>query len=74
SAAGQKVFASKGYRPVLSDVAVGSVAGANDPANPFPAVPKLQTIADLGGWSAVNKKYFDKDTGIVTKIESGGGG
>jgi len=69
---GQKIFASKGYRPALDGVTVGSVAGANDPANPFPAVAKLQTIADLGGWSAVNKKYFDKETGIVTKIAAGG--
>jgi sulfate/thiosulfate-binding protein len=71
---GQKVFAGKGYRPVVKGVTVGNVAGANDPANPFPAVPKLQTIAELGGWSAVNKKYFDKATGIVTKIMAGAGG
>jgi ABC-type sulfate transport system substrate-binding protein len=37
-------------------------------------VPELQTIAGLGGWSAVNKKYFDKGTGIVTKIMAGTGG
>jgi sulfate/thiosulfate transport system substrate-binding protein len=74
SPAGQKVFASKGYRPVLKDVPVGTVTGANDPANPFPTVAKLQTIADLGGWSTVNKKYFDKKTGIVTKIMAGTGG
>ena len=72
SADGQRIFASKGYRPVLDGMPVGSVAGANDPANPFPTVAKLQTIADLGGWSAVNKKYFDKDTGIVTRIMAGG--
>jgi sulfate transport system substrate-binding protein len=71
---GQKVFISKGFRPVIEGVAVGNVAGANDPANPFPTVAKLQTIADLGGWSAVNKKYFDKTTGIVTGIISGGRG
>jgi sulfate/thiosulfate-binding protein len=74
SADGQKIFAGKGYRPVLSGVSVGSVAGANDPAHPFPAVPKLQTIAGLGGWSAVNKKYFDKQTGILTRIVAGKGG
>jgi sulfate/thiosulfate transport system substrate-binding protein len=73
SAEGQKVFASKGYRPVLPGVTVGNVAGANDPANPFPSVAKLETIADLGGWSAVNKKYFDKTDGIVTKIVGGAG-
>ncbi len=69
---GQKILAGKGYRPVLDGVTVGSVAGANDPAKSFPAVAKLQTIANLGGWSAVNKKYFDKETGIVTKIAAGG--
>ncbi|HEX8304016.1 MAG TPA: extracellular solute-binding protein [Jatrophihabitans sp.] len=74
SADGQKVFAGKGYRPVIKDVPVGAVTGANDPANPFPAVAKLQTIADLGGWSAVNKKYFDKNAGIVTRIMAGKGG
>ena len=73
SAAGQKVFASKGYRPVLDNVTTGNVPGANDPAHPFPKVAKLQTIADLGGWSAVNKKYFDKTSGIVTKIVGGAG-
>ena len=73
SAAGQKLFASHGYRPVLSGVTVGTVQGANDPANPFPAVKKLETIADLGGWSAVNTRFFDKTDGIVTKIESGQG-
>ncbi len=73
SAAGQKIFASHGYRPVLSGVTVGTVQGANDPANPFPAVKKLETIADLGGWSAVNTRFFDKTDGIITKIESGQG-
>ena len=74
SADGQRIFASKGFRPALDGVPVGSVAGANDPAHPFPAVPKLQTIADLGGWGAVNAKYFDKSAGIVTKIIAGTGG
>jgi sulfate transport system substrate-binding protein len=36
-------------------------------------VDKLTTIGDLGGWSAVNKKFFDADTGIVTKIENASG-
>ena len=74
SADGQKIFASKGFRPVIEDVAAGNVPGANNPADPFPTVAKLQTIQDLGGWSAVNKKYFDKDSGIVTRIISGAGG
>jgi sulfate transport system substrate-binding protein len=73
SAAGQKILASKGYRPVDPTVPVGTVQGANDPGNPFPAVPTLTTIAELGGWSAVDTKFFDKNTGIVTKIEGSGG-
>jgi sulfate/thiosulfate transport system substrate-binding protein len=72
SPAGQAIFASKGFRPVGDGVTVGSVTGANDPANPFPTVAKLETIDELGGWTAVNKKYFDKTDGIVTKIEAGG--
>ncbi len=73
SDAGQKIFASKGFRPVVTGIQVGTVEGANDPASPFPAVPHLTTIAELGGWSAVNKKYFDKQTGIVPKIEGSSG-
>lgn len=71
SGPGQEIFASKGFRPVLAGTKVGTVQGANDPANPFPAVPKLTTIADLGGWSAVNDKFFG-DHGIVTRIEKSG--
>jgi len=73
SAAGQKVFLSKGYRPVLAGVPAGSVPGANDPANPYPRVKTLTTITDLGGWTDVNKKYFDKTDGIITKILAGSG-
>jgi sulfate transport system substrate-binding protein len=73
SDAGQKILASKGYRPVDPTVPTGTVQGANDPSDPFPAVAKLTTIADLGGWKAVDTKFFDKDSGIVTKIESAGG-
>jgi ABC-type sulfate transport system substrate-binding protein len=68
SEAGQEIFASKGFRPVLPGVKVGAVKGANDPGNPFPTVAKLTTIADLGGWSVVNDKFFG-DNGIVTQIE-----
>jgi len=68
SDAGQKIFASKGFRPVSTSVDAGTVQGANDPAHPFPKVAKLTTIADLGGWDAVNKKFFG-DSGLVTAIE-----
>jgi sulfate/thiosulfate transport system substrate-binding protein len=72
SAAGQQIFAAHGFRPVVLGVAPGTVKGANDPVHPFPTVPKLVTIASLGGWSAVNDKFFDTSTGIVTKIEGSG--
>ncbi len=68
SDAGQKIFASKGFRPV-NGVDPGTVAGANTPDNPFPPVKHLLTIADLGGWSTVNTEFFDPDNGIATKIE-----
>lgn len=71
SPAGQQIFASKGWRPALSGVNPGTVEGATDPSNPFPQPAKLDTIADLGGWSVVNDKFFG-DNGIVTKIEAAG--
>jgi sulfate transport system substrate-binding protein len=69
STQGQQIFASKGFRPVLPGVSVGTVQGANDPSNPFPTPAKLITIASLGGWSKVNDEFFG-DSGIVTKIEN----
>jgi sulfate transport system substrate-binding protein len=56
---GQKIYAANGYRP--------TVAGVGGPS--FPTVPGLFTIKDLGGWSAVNKEFFDPTTGIVAGIE-----
>jgi sulfate/thiosulfate transport system substrate-binding protein len=67
---GQEIFASKGFRPVLSGVDVGTVEGANDPSNPFPTPQTLVTIDQLGGWSKVNDEFFDEENGIVTKIEA----
>ena len=66
---GQEIFASKGFRPVLTGVNVGTVQGANDPSNPFPQPAKLITIEQLGGWSKVNDEFFG-DNGTVTKIEA----
>ena len=71
SDAGQKIFASKGWRPAKSGVNPGTVQGANDPSNPYPTVQKLKTIDDLGGWTKVNTEFFDPTNGIVTKIEGG---
>ena len=56
----QKLFADKGYRPV-----VGSVLAATT----FLAPSSLFTIEKFGGWSEVKSKFFDPEEGLVTKIE-----
>lgn len=58
---GQKIWAEAGFRPV--DPAV-----AAEFAGDFPVPQKLWTIADLGGWSAVEASLFDKDTGLLSAI------
>jgi len=60
----QKIFASKGYRPVISSLVDKSK---------FPTPPGLFTIDKLGGWSAVTKKFFDPASGVVAKIEQSNG-
>lgn len=74
---GQAIFASKGFRPVVT-IDVPEVDGANDPEHPFPTPKHLVTIDDLGGWSEINKKFFatqDKDgsDGLVTVIQNESG-
>ncbi len=73
SADGQQVFARHGFRPVDPSVTPGTVSGANNPVDPFPAVKKLVTIQELGGWKSVTTKFFDPKTGIVTKIQDASG-
>jgi sulfate/thiosulfate-binding protein len=60
SPAGQKIWAEKGYRPVIEGVAT---------PGQFPTPSKLFTIESLGGWTKVDKEFFETNTGIVTKIE-----
>ena len=60
SPAGQKIWAEQGYRPVLSSVASQFH---------FPKPKTLFTIDSLGGWTSVNVKFFDPQTGIVTHVE-----
>src|SRR5215211_3064598 len=60
SAKAQQVFVQKGYRPVNEQVAATAE---------FPTPSGLFTIKDLGGWSEVNKKFFDKKAGIMADIE-----
>ena len=57
---GQEIFQSKGYRP-LDEALVDK--------SKFPTPSKLFTIDKLGGWSAVNDKFFDPDKGVVAEIE-----
>lgn len=57
---GQTEFVKKGFRPVTDlDLSGIEVEGAIDPANPFPEPTNLATAADLGGWSEINKVWFD---------------
>jgi sulfate/thiosulfate-binding protein len=58
----QEIFAKHGYRPVDS-----SVGGR------FPTPKQLFTIDQLGGWSKVNKEFFDPDKGSVANIEAEAG-
>ena len=58
--AAQKIFASKGYRPVLSNLV---------DKKQFPTPKGLFTIEKLGGWSTVNDKFFDPQKGVVAGIE-----
>ena len=57
----QGIFASKGYRPVVDGV--GSEFDYPDP-------PNLFTIDDLGGWSDVRKRFFDREESIFLDIEN----
>ena len=67
--AGQRAFALKGYRPVVSGVDTSGIPGAKDANNPFPTPKKLLTVAnDFGDWDTLSKKFFDAKTGIVTLI------
>jgi sulfate/thiosulfate-binding protein len=59
---GQEKFAEWGYRPVNQEVLDANKAK-------FPDPPGLFTIDDLGGWSDVSKRFFDKDGGVLAGIE-----
>ena len=66
SAAGQTIWAQKGYRPVLQSV-------ASQFASKFPTPPQLFTIEYLGGWTRATKEFFAPQTGSITKIEEAAG-
>lgn len=58
----QREFAKVGFRPVYPNISA-------EFSNQFPPIRTLFTIADLGGWDAVQTKFFD-DGAIFDKILS----
>ena len=69
--ASQQIFADYGYRPI-----VPSVLKANQAKGKFPVRPGQFTIDEkwLGGWTKVQKEFFDPDTGVMARIERHVGG
>ena len=61
--AAQKLYGQEGYRPVVPSVAKQFK---------YPARPQLFTIRWLGGWTKLQKKFFDPNTGVMARIERGG--
>ena len=56
----QKLYESKGYRPVIASLVDKSK---------FPTPPNLFKIDKLGGWSTVTDEFFDPDKGYLVDIE-----
>ena len=61
----QRIFAQNGYRPIVKGVTQGLS---------FPSRPQLFTIKYVGGWPAVEKRFFDPRTGLMSKIIASSGG
>jgi sulfate transport system substrate-binding protein len=57
-------FAKVGFRPVDE-----TVAKTKEFAEKYPAVKTLSTVQDLGGWDAVQKKFFD-DGALFDQIQA----
>jgi sulfate transport system substrate-binding protein len=57
----QKIFAQNGYRPIVPGIA---------PDAQFKTPSGLFTINDLGGWTAVNTKFFDPTSSVMATIEN----
>lgn len=50
----QRIFAENGFRPVVPEVEKAF-------STQFPPVKKLLTVEDFGGWSKVQKEFFEDD-------------
>jgi sulfate/thiosulfate-binding protein len=57
---GQKIFASKGYRPVDESLV---------DKKEFPTPKQLFDITKFGGWDTVSDKFFDPSKGVMAKVE-----
>jgi sulfate transport system substrate-binding protein len=55
----QKIFGEKGYRSIREDLVDKTT---------YPTPKNLFTIDDLGGWSAVNKEFFDPEGSVMASI------
>jgi sulfate/thiosulfate transport system substrate-binding protein len=56
----QKIFGENGYRPVVKGVAKQFH---------YPKPAGLFKIVDFGGWTKVQKQFFDRTSGIMVKVE-----
>ena len=60
----QQEFVKLGFRPVDE-----TLAQTKEVTDKFPKVKTLGTVADFGGWSAIDKKFF-ADGGVFDKIQA----
>jgi len=60
----QRIFGKLGYRPIVPAIAKEFS---------FPTPAGLFTIQKFGGWSTVNKQFFDPATGSIAKVEQSAG-
>jgi sulfate transport system substrate-binding protein len=58
----QRIFAAKGFRPLLPDL-----LKEPDNVKKFPAVTDLFTIEEFGGWPKVSKELFG-EAGKISKL------
>jgi sulfate/thiosulfate-binding protein len=58
--AAQQIFGENGYRPVVKSVAKKFH---------FTTPPKLFKIDAFGGWTQVQRQFFDRQNGIMVKVE-----
>jgi sulfate/thiosulfate transport system substrate-binding protein len=59
SAEAQKIYAAKGYRPVVEE---------HLDEKRYPTPSGLFKIDDLGGWSKVNDEFFDAESGKIGEV------